>query len=55
MLGLSALLQVIPVNQAGAPIGEIPFTRTGLLGFVGPVRHKITYTEIKSVKMCFVN
>ncbi|TKS77548.1 Disco-interacting protein 2 -like protein B-A [Collichthys lucidus] len=27
---------VIPVNQAGAPIGEIPFSRTGLLGFVGP-------------------
>lgn len=31
---------MIPVNQAGAPIGEIPFSRTGLLGFVGPVRHK---------------
>uniref|UniRef100_A0A3B3CJV6 Disco-interacting protein 2 homolog Ba n=1 Tax=Oryzias melastigma TaxID=30732 RepID=A0A3B3CJV6_ORYME len=28
--------EVIPVNQAGAPIGEVPFTRTGLLGFVGP-------------------
>ncbi|CAB1336770.1 unnamed protein product, partial [Coregonus sp. 'balchen'] len=28
--------EVIPVNQAGAPIGEILFTRTGLLGFVGP-------------------
>uniref|UniRef100_A0A8C5FQL1 Disco-interacting protein 2 homolog Ba n=1 Tax=Gadus morhua TaxID=8049 RepID=A0A8C5FQL1_GADMO len=28
--------EVIPVNQAGAPIGEIAFTRTGLLGFVGP-------------------
>uniref|UniRef100_A0A8C4DTH4 Disco-interacting protein 2 homolog Ba n=1 Tax=Dicentrarchus labrax TaxID=13489 RepID=A0A8C4DTH4_DICLA len=28
--------EVIPVNQAGAPIGEIPFSRTGLLGFVGP-------------------
>lgn len=26
------------MNQAGAPIGEVPFTRTGLLGFVGPVR-----------------
>lgn len=31
-------VQVIPVNSSGAPIGEIPFTRTGLLGFVGPVR-----------------
>lgn len=31
-------IKVIPVNQAGAPIGEIAFTRTGLLGFVGPVR-----------------
>ncbi|XP_028848627.1 disco-interacting protein 2 homolog B-A isoform X7 [Denticeps clupeoides] len=28
--------EVIPVNSSGAPIGEIPFTRTGLLGFVGP-------------------
>uniref|UniRef100_A0A8C7L7Q4 Disco-interacting protein 2 homolog Ba n=1 Tax=Oncorhynchus kisutch TaxID=8019 RepID=A0A8C7L7Q4_ONCKI len=28
--------EVIPVNQTGAPIGDIPFTRTGLLGFVGP-------------------
>uniref|UniRef100_A0A4W5QUZ7 Disco-interacting protein 2 homolog Ba n=1 Tax=Hucho hucho TaxID=62062 RepID=A0A4W5QUZ7_9TELE len=28
--------EVIPVNQAGAPLGEILFTRTGLLGFVGP-------------------
>uniref|UniRef100_A0A4W6DF80 Disco-interacting protein 2 homolog Ba n=1 Tax=Lates calcarifer TaxID=8187 RepID=A0A4W6DF80_LATCA len=28
--------EVIPVNQAGTPIGEITFTRTGLLGFVGP-------------------
>lgn len=26
------------MNQAGAPVGEIPFSRTGLLGFVGPVR-----------------
>uniref|UniRef100_A0A3Q2CGE2 Disco-interacting protein 2 homolog Ba n=1 Tax=Cyprinodon variegatus TaxID=28743 RepID=A0A3Q2CGE2_CYPVA len=32
--------EVIPVNQAGAPIGEIPFARTGLLGFVGPVREQ---------------
>ncbi|XP_023646418.1 disco-interacting protein 2 homolog B-A isoform X1 [Paramormyrops kingsleyae] len=28
--------EVIPVNSSGAPIGEIPFIRTGLLGFVGP-------------------
>lgn len=35
---------MIPVNQAGAPIGEIPFTRTGLLGFVGPVSHKYMLT-----------
>ena len=33
-----SVVKVIPVNQAGAPIGEIAFTRTGLLGFVGPVR-----------------
>uniref|UniRef100_A0A4W5R4W1 Disco-interacting protein 2 homolog Bb n=1 Tax=Hucho hucho TaxID=62062 RepID=A0A4W5R4W1_9TELE len=28
--------EVIPVNTLGAPIGEIPFVRSGLLGFVGP-------------------
>uniref|UniRef100_A0A6Q2ZFW9 DMAP1-binding domain-containing protein n=1 Tax=Esox lucius TaxID=8010 RepID=A0A6Q2ZFW9_ESOLU len=28
--------EVIPVNALGAPIGEIPFVRSGLLGFVGP-------------------
>ncbi|KAF5879793.1 disco-interacting protein 2 B-A-like isoform X3, partial [Clarias magur] len=28
--------EVIPVNAGGAPIGEIPFVRSGLLGFVGP-------------------
>ena len=30
-------VKVIPVNTSGAPIGEIPFVRSGLLGFVGPV------------------
>lgn len=30
-------VQVIPVNANGVPIGEIPFVRSGLLGFVGPV------------------
>ncbi|XP_062872276.1 disco-interacting protein 2 homolog B-A isoform X2 [Trichomycterus rosablanca] len=38
--GLSGLtkntFEVIPVNSGGTPIGETPFTRTGLLGFVGP-------------------
>uniref|UniRef100_A0A673NM59 Disco-interacting protein 2 homolog B-A-like n=1 Tax=Sinocyclocheilus rhinocerous TaxID=307959 RepID=A0A673NM59_9TELE len=28
--------EVIPVNSGGTPIGEVPFKRTGLLGFVGP-------------------
>uniref|UniRef100_A0A673CJ17 Disco-interacting protein 2 homolog Bb n=1 Tax=Sphaeramia orbicularis TaxID=375764 RepID=A0A673CJ17_9TELE len=28
--------EVIPVNANGVPIGEIPFVRSGLLGFVGP-------------------
>lgn len=30
-------LQTIPVSPAGAPISDRPFTRTSLLGFVGPV------------------
>lgn len=30
------LLQVFPVSNGGAPISEFPFTRTGLLGFIGP-------------------
>uniref|UniRef100_W5MIU0 Disco-interacting protein 2 homolog Bb n=1 Tax=Lepisosteus oculatus TaxID=7918 RepID=W5MIU0_LEPOC len=28
--------EVIPVNSSGAPVGDIPFVRSGLLGFVGP-------------------
>ncbi|KAK6471199.1 disco-interacting protein 2-like protein B isoform X1 [Huso huso] len=28
--------EVIPLNPAGAPIGETSFVRSGLLGFVGP-------------------
>ncbi|OCT95820.1 disco-interacting protein 2 homolog B isoform X1 [Xenopus laevis] len=28
--------EVLPVNASGASIGETPFIRTGLLGFVGP-------------------
>ncbi|XP_066502940.1 disco-interacting protein 2 homolog C isoform X2 [Hoplias malabaricus] len=38
--GLSGMtkntFEVFPMNSAGAPISEYPFTRTGLLGFVGP-------------------
>ena len=29
-------LQVFPTSNIGAPISEFPFTRTGLLGFIGP-------------------
>lgn len=32
---------MIPVNSNGVPIGEIPFVRSGLLGFVGPVSRTI--------------
>lgn len=44
------------MNQAGTPIGEIPFTRTGLLGFVGPVRvtqknKRINLAEQKILKL----
>ncbi|KAM4701610.1 disco-interacting protein 2 homolog B [Discoglossus pictus] len=28
--------EVLPVNATGDPIGDTPFVRTGLLGFVGP-------------------
>ncbi|KAM8849126.1 disco-interacting protein 2 homolog C isoform 2-T2 [Spinachia spinachia] len=28
--------EVIPVTSGGGPVGEFPFTRTGLLGFIGP-------------------
>uniref|UniRef100_A0A4W5KH84 Disco interacting C n=1 Tax=Hucho hucho TaxID=62062 RepID=A0A4W5KH84_9TELE len=38
--GLSGMtkntFEVFPMNSVGAPISEYPFTRTGLLGFVGP-------------------
>lgn len=30
------LLQVFPVSSGGVPISQFPFTRTGLLGFIGP-------------------
>ncbi|PIO37685.1 hypothetical protein AB205_0074340 [Aquarana catesbeiana] len=28
--------EVLPVSATGTPVGDTPFTRTGLLGFVGP-------------------
>ncbi|XP_029381158.1 disco-interacting protein 2 homolog C isoform X3 [Echeneis naucrates] len=28
--------EVFPVSNSGAPVSEFPFTRTGLLGFIGP-------------------
>uniref|UniRef100_A0A670I9R8 Disco interacting B n=1 Tax=Podarcis muralis TaxID=64176 RepID=A0A670I9R8_PODMU len=28
--------EVIPMNSAGSPVGDVPFVRSGLLGFVGP-------------------
>ncbi|XP_022536793.1 disco-interacting protein 2 homolog C isoform X1 [Astyanax mexicanus] len=38
--GLSGMtkntFEVFPMSNSGAPISEYPFTRTGLLGFVGP-------------------
>ncbi|XP_036375319.1 disco-interacting protein 2 homolog C isoform X3 [Megalops cyprinoides] len=38
--GLSGMtkntFEVFPMSSSGAPISEYPFTRTGLLGFVGP-------------------
>lgn len=37
LLSVCRCVQVIPVNLNGVPIGEIPFVRSGLLGFVGPV------------------
>lgn len=27
---------MFPLSSGGAPIGQVPFTRTGLLGFIGP-------------------
>lgn len=34
---LCVFLQTIPVSPAGIPVSDRPFTRTSLLGFVGPV------------------
>ncbi|XP_060244606.1 disco-interacting protein 2 homolog B isoform X5 [Meriones unguiculatus] len=28
--------EVIPVSSSGSPVGDVPFIRSGLLGFVGP-------------------
>lgn len=29
-------IQVFPMSNGGVPVSEFPFTRTGLLGFIGP-------------------
>ena len=29
------------MNSAGSPVGDVPFVRSGLLGFVGPVRNTV--------------
>ncbi|CAL9688535.1 unnamed protein product [Knipowitschia caucasica] len=38
--GLSGMtkntFEVLPLSDVGSPLGDVPFTRTGLLGFVGP-------------------
>lgn len=34
--GALILSQVFPVSSGGAPVSAFPFTRTGLLGFIGP-------------------
>jgi len=36
-LNAYVFFQAIPVTAAGVPVSDQPFTRTGLLGFVGPV------------------
>lgn len=37
---------MIPVNANGVPIGEIPFVRSGLLGFVGPVSEIVSLWRV---------
>uniref|UniRef100_A0A8C9QNQ9 DMAP1-binding domain-containing protein n=1 Tax=Spermophilus dauricus TaxID=99837 RepID=A0A8C9QNQ9_SPEDA len=32
-----SVFETVPVTVGGAPVSERPFTRTGLLGFIGPV------------------
>ena len=29
------------MNSTGSPVGDVPFVRSGLLGFVGPVRNLV--------------
>uniref|UniRef100_UPI00398EF8E8 disco-interacting protein 2 homolog B-like n=1 Tax=Pristiophorus japonicus TaxID=55135 RepID=UPI00398EF8E8 len=31
-----SVFEVTPITAAGTPIGEFPFVRSGLLGFMGP-------------------
>lgn len=35
-------VQTVPVTAGGVPVSDRPFTRTGLLGFVGPVSSPTT-------------
>lgn len=46
---------MIPVNASGAPIGEIPFVRSGLLGFVGPVREGQCHFSCVKIRAVNVN
>ncbi|XP_020938140.1 disco-interacting protein 2 homolog A isoform X7 [Sus scrofa] len=37
LLGITkSVFETVPVTVAGAPVSDRPFTRTGLLGFIGP-------------------
>lgn len=38
------------MNSAGSPVGDVPFVRSGLLGFVGPVRN----TAFELAPLCFI-
>ncbi|XP_044531635.1 disco-interacting protein 2 homolog A [Gracilinanus agilis] len=44
------VFETIPVTAGGAPISEQPFTRTGLLGFIGPAKS----VNLSCVRTCMV-
>lgn len=41
-------MQTVPVTAGGAPVSDRPFTRTGLLGFIGPVSVSCCQTRATS-------
>lgn len=39
------------MNSAGSPVGDVPFIRSGLLGFVGPVSDVFMFVLVHLIQI----